>query len=194
LLKKRNGPVHVKEKDSNMKNYLFLMAALIFLMSSCQAQEKPVNKENKMEEGVLIPPSFENKKLVKVEKSAEEWQAELTAQEYNILREAGTERSFSGDLWDHKEKGTYICAACGLPLFSSGTKFKSGTGWPSYYEPIKPEYVEEETDSSYGMKRVEVLCARCDGHLGHVFEDGPKPTGLRYCINSYSLDFVKEQP
>ena len=97
------------------------------------------------------------------------------------------------DLWDNKKTGVYTCAACDLPLFASDTKFKSGTGWPSFWQPIKPLYVEEVADYSYGWNRVEVVCARCDGHLGHVFEDGPPPTGLRYCINSVSLDFVDRQ-
>ncbi len=133
-----------------------------------------------------------NDDLAKIEKTADEWKAELNDEEYYILREKGTERAFTGDLWNHKEKGIYTCRGCQLPLFHSDTKFKSGTGWPSYYQPIKEGHVAEEKDFSYGMKRVEVLCGRCDGHLGHVFDDGPAPTGLRYCINSASLDFVKE--
>ena len=105
------------------------------------------------------------------------------------LERKETERAFTGDLWNHKGKGVYTCAACELPLFDSNTKFKSGTGWPSFYQPITDENVAEEADNSYGWNRVEVLCSRCGGHLGHVFEDGPKPTGLRYCINSVSLNF-----
>jgi peptide-methionine (R)-S-oxide reductase len=121
--------------------------------------------------------------------SDEAWKKRLSSEEHRILRTQGTERAFTGDLWDHHEHGTYVCAACGLPLFDSETKFESGTGWPSYYQPIEPAAVGETVDRAYGMKRTEVHCARCGGHLGHVFEDGPRPTGLRYCINSASLDF-----
>ena len=127
-----------------------------------------------------------------VQKTAEEWEAELDRNEFHILREKGTERAFSGDLWDHKANGTYTCAACGQALFESETKFKSGTGWPSYYQPTSSQAIHTETDVSFGMARTEVMCGRCGGHLGHVFKDGPKPTGLRYCINSASLDFEAE--
>jgi peptide-methionine (R)-S-oxide reductase len=123
--------------------------------------------------------------------SEEEWEKRLTPEEFRILRRKGTERAFTGDLWDHKGDGIYTCGGCGLPLFDSKTKFKSGTGWPSYYAPINDTNVASERDESYGMVRTEVLCSRCGGHLGHVFNDGPKPTGLRYCINSASLDFME---
>jgi peptide-methionine (R)-S-oxide reductase len=141
----------------------------------------------------IVPPKYDaNGKLVRLSKPDAEWKKELTELEYQVLRKEGTERAFTGDLLKNKQKGTYTCRGCGLPLFPSDTKFDSGTGWPSFWKPIQPEFVAEHEDRAYGMVRTEVECARCGGHLGHVFDDGPKPTGLRYCINSVSLDFVRE--
>jgi peptide-methionine (R)-S-oxide reductase len=121
-----------------------------------------------------------------------EWRKKLTREQYKVLREKGTERPFTGKYWNNHEKGRYYCAACGAPLFDSDTKFESGSGWPSFYAPIDEKKITTHSDRSLGMVRTEVLCKKCGGHLGHVFPDGPKPTGQRYCINSISLNFKKE--
>ncbi len=123
------------------------------------------------------------------EKSEKDWKKTLTKEQYHVLREKGTERPFSGKYWDNHEDGIYRCAGCGNPLFDSETKFESGTGWPSFYKPINDNAVETKRDFSHGMIRNEILCSKCKGHLGHVFNDGPKPTGQRFCMNSISLDF-----
>jgi len=127
-----------------------------------------------------------------VVKTEDEWKKQLSPEAYTVLRQHGTEHAFTGEYADHHDQGHYLCAGCGLELFSSETKFESGTGWPSYYAPANDFCVAETKDGGFGMVRTEVHCSRCGGHLGHVFDDGPNPTGLRYCINSVSLDFKKE--
>jgi peptide-methionine (R)-S-oxide reductase len=130
--------------------------------------------------------------MEKLTKSDAEWRAELSPEEFHVLREKGTERAFTGEYYKTKTPGKYLCRGCGQELFSSDTKYESGSGWPSFYKPVAPGCVEEHEDTSLGMRRVEITCARCGGHLGHVFPDGPKPTGTRYCMNSASLKLKPE--
>ena len=128
----------------------------------------------------------------KIQKTDEEWRAQLTPEQFQVARKKGTEPAFTGEHWDNHEKGMYRCVCCGTELFDADTKFDSGTGWPSFYAPVNPQNVRVEEDTTHGMRRVEVLCATCDAHLGHVFPDGPRPTGQRFCMNSAALGFEKK--
>jgi len=153
------------------------IVAITFLFTACNAQTKTNN-------------ASAGKKFA-VAKTDEEWKKQLSPIAYTVTRKEGTEQAYSGKYWDNHEKGTFSCICCGLDLFSSDTKFESGTGWPSFYQPINKTCLLDESDNTFGMDRTKVTCSRCGAHLGHVFDDGPKPTGLRYCMNSVSLNFTK---
>ncbi len=171
-----------------MKYFLILFA--LFLLSQCTPSVTAQKEQTSTETLEAAMRMADGDTLAKIVKSESEWKKQLPPARYHVLREKGTERAFSGLYWNHHEKGVYTCAGCNLPLFSSAHKFDSGTGWPSFWQPIKLKHLGEHSDKSYNMVRTEVTCGRCGGHLGHVFDDGPKPTGLRYCINSVSLNFV----
>ena len=164
-----------------MKRAIILISAIFVLSCNAKSQNGNAMKDNSGN------PEYE------VQKSKEEWKQILTPVEFNILREKGTEYAFTGEYFDHKEKGIYVCAGCGNELFTSESKYDSGCGWPSFFEPVEEKKVGEFEDRSHGMVRTEIVCNKCGGHLGHVFPDGPKPTGLRYCVNSVSLDFIKKE-
>ena len=162
----------------NKSAFIIALFLIVFGYTYCQVPKEPASDGNNNYE---------------VSKTEDEWKAILSPEEFNVLREKGTEYAFTGEYFDFKEKGTYTCAGCGNEIFESTTKYNSGCGWPSFYEPIQKGAVETKEDNSMGMKRIEVLCSKCGGHLGHVFKDGPRPTGLRYCINSVSMNFKKKE-
>ena len=166
---------------------MYVVFFALFAFTNCtNGQQK--GKQNKItnSQKTIIMDSTE--KIVKTE---QEWKKLLTPEQFYVLRQKGTEYAFTGQFYKHKEKGVYVCAGCGNELFSSELKYDSGCGWPSFYDELKGGKIKTQTDTSHGMVRTEIMCAKCDGHLGHVFEDGPNPTGLRYCVNSLSLDFKK---
>ncbi len=175
-------------RQRRLLNATIVLAAMLIASlfgcrpASSQAPELPAHLD------LANPPAVGEQ----VERTEEEWRTLLTPERYNVLREEGTERAFTGGYWDHHDHGTYHCAGCGAPLFSSDDKFDSGTGWPSFTRAVAEGRVGEEADTRYGMTRVEIVCTACGGHLGHVFPDGPEPTGLRYCVNSASLAFSEQ--
>lgn len=193
-------------KNFFLKSFCFIVGLAI--VSSCsQAQQKTAGQtqtksqtqktDNAMNEDKLIikDKTLDNSKINpndKVVKTDEEWKKELSPEQFQILRKKGTEYAFTGKFYKHKDKGVYICAGCGNELFTSEQKYDSGCGWPSFYDGIAAGKIKTSLDTSHGTIRTEITCARCDGHLGHVFEDGPNPTGLRYCVNSVSIDFKKK--
>jgi peptide-methionine (R)-S-oxide reductase len=186
-----------------MRNqFFYIILITILLLNACKSNKQEVSNNDLENKKTLVTasdkslPYFINNNqdtVWKVIKTDEEWKSELTEFEYFVLRKKGTERAFTGNLLNVKQEGLYCCKGCGYPLFRSQEKFESGTGWPSFYKPAEPNAIAEDVDYDIGYKRTEVLCGKCGGHLGHVFDDGPKPTGLRYCLNSASLTFIRAE-